>query len=247
MKGYIHSFESFGTVDGPGIRYIAFMQGCPLKCKYCHNRDTWEANTGNQYEVDEVLEKVLRSKPFIDRSKGGFTASGGEPLLQSEFLLELFKKLKENEIHTALDTAGSLPIDEKIAELLKYTDLVILDIKHIDEQKCTELTGVSNKNELKFAKFCSQKGIKLWIRQVLIPDYTDNENDLKKTNEFISTLKTVEKIEVLPYHDLGKTKWENMGLEYPLKNLREPTQKEIEKAKRILQTKHSIKVNKIMF
>lgn len=249
IKGYIHSFESFGTVDGPGIRYIAFMQGCPLKCKYCHNRDTWEINTGNQYEVDEVLERVLRCKTYIDSSKGGFTASGGEPLLQSEFLTELFKKLRQNNIHTALDTAGSLPIDEKIAELLKYTDLVILDIKHIDEQKCIELTGTSNQNELEFARYCSQNGIKMWIRQVLVPEYTDNEEELIKTAEFINTLETVEKVEILPYHDLGKTKWENMGLEYPLKNLREPTKEEIEKAKSILRMKHkkTIEFNRIIF
>lgn len=247
MKGYIHSFESFGTVDGPGIRYVTFMQGCPLKCKYCHNRDTWEVNIGKQYTVDEVLDRVLRSKPFIESSKGGFTASGGEPLLQSKFLIELFKKLKENNIHTALDTAGSLPINEEIKELLKYTDLVILDIKHIDEQKCIELTGTSNKNELEFAKYCSQNGIKLWIRQVLIPDYTDNESDLIKTAEFINNLETVEKIEILPYHDLGKTKWENMGLEYSLEGVVSPTNDEIEKAKKILQTKYSIKNDKIMF
>lgn len=247
MKGYIHSFESFGTVDGPGIRYVTFMQGCPLKCKYCHNRDTWEVNIGKQYTVDEVLDRVLRSKPFIESSKGGFTASGGEPLLQSKFLIELFKKLKENNIHTALDTAGSLPINEEIKELLKYTDLVILDIKHIDEQKCIELTGTSNKNELEFAKYCSQNGIKLWIRQVLIPDYTDNESDLIKTAEFINNLETVEKIEILPYHDLGKTKWENMGLEYSLEGVVSPTNDEIEKAKKILQTKYSIKNDKITF
>lgn len=247
MKGYIHSFESFGTVDGPGIRYVTFMQGCPLKCKYCHNRDTWEVNIGKQYTVDEVLDRVLRSKPFIESSKGGFTASGGEPLLQSKFLIELFKKLKENNIHTALDTAGSLPINEEIKELLKYTDLVILDIKHIDEQKCIELTGTSNKNELEFAKYCSQNGIKLWIRQVLIPDYTDNESDLIKTAEFINNLETVEKIEILPYHDLGKTKWENMGLEYSLEGVVSPTNDEIEKAKKILQTEYSIKNDKIMF
>ncbi len=247
MNARVHSFESFGTVDGPGIRYVTFMQGCPLKCKYCHNRDTWEVNIGKQYTVDEVLDRVLRSKPFIESSKGGFTASGGEPLLQSKFLIELFKKLKENNIHTALDTAGSLPINEEIKELLKYTDLVILDIKHIDEQKCIELTGTSNKNELEFAKYCSQNGIKLWIRQVLIPDYTDNESDLIKTAEFINNLETVEKIEILPYHDLGKTKWENMGLEYSLEGVVSPTNDEIEKAKKILQTKYSIKNDKIMF
>ncbi len=234
IKGNIHSFESFGTVDGPGIRFIAFMQGCPLRCKYCHNRDTWEVGVGTQYSVDEVVEKVLRSKPFIDSSNGGFTASGGEPLLQSEFLTELFKKLKENGIHTALDTAGSLPLSDKIKELLKYTDLVILDVKHIDNKKCKELTGASNKNEIKFAKYCSKNNIQMWIRQVLIPGYTDDIKDLQKTRKFINRLKNVEKVEVLPYHDLGKTKWENMGLEYPLKDVKLPTEEEIKQAEKIL-------------
>lgn len=234
IKGNIHSFESFGTVDGPGIRFVAFMQGCPLRCKYCHNRDTWEVGIGNQYSVDEVVEKVLRSKPFITSSKGGFTASGGEPLLQSEFLTELFKKLKENGIHTAIDTAGSLPISKQIKELLNYTDLVILDIKHIDEKKCKELTGASNKNEIKFAKYCSKQNIKMWIRQVIIPGYTDDAHDLQKTRKFINGLKNVEKVEVLPYHDLGKTKWENMGFEYPLKDVKLPTEEEIKQAEKNL-------------
>lgn len=235
MKGYIHSFETFGTVDGPGIRFVAFMQGCPLKCKYCHNRDTWEISSGNQYEVDEVLDKVLRCKPYIDSSNGGFTASGGEPLLQSKFLTEVFKKLKENNIHTAIDTAGSLPINEDIKELLKHTDLVILDIKHIDEEKCINLTGMSNKNELDFARYCSENNIKLWIRQVLVPGYTDDESDLKKTRKFIDTLQTVEKVEVLPYHDLGKFKWNEMGIEYPLEGVKSPTEEQIKKAEGILQ------------
>lgn len=234
MKGYIHSFETFGTVDGPGIRFVAFMQGCPLQCKYCHNRDTWEIGTGKQYEVDEVLDKVLRCKPYIDSSNGGFTASGGEPLLQSKFLTEVFKKLKENNIHTAIDTAGSLQINEDIKELLKHTDLVILDIKHIDDEKCINLTGMSNKNELDFAKYCSENNIKMWIRQVLVPGYTDNEADLKKTREFIDSLKTVEKVEVLPYHDLGKFKWNEMGLEYPLEGVKSPTEEQIKKAEEIL-------------
>jgi pyruvate formate lyase activating enzyme len=234
LKGYIHSFETLGTVDGPGIRFVIFMQGCPLQCKYCHNRDTWEYKTGKQYDTDEVLKKILRSKPFIENSNGGVTVSGGEPLAQSEYLIELFKKLKEKNIHTALDTAGSIPINENIKELLKYTDLVILDIKHINEQKCIELTGLSNKNELNFARYCSENSIKIWIRQVLVPGYTDNEEDLKKTKEFINTLKTVEKVEVLPYHNLGNTKWENMGIKYPLEGVKIPTEEEILKAKEIL-------------
>ena len=234
MEGYIHSFESFGTVDGPGIRYVVFMQGCPLKCKYCHNRDTWETNVGNKYSVDSVLDKVLRAKPYMDSSSGGFTASGGEPLLQAQFLTELFKKLKQNNIHTALDTAGSLKINKAIEELLKYTDLVILDIKHIDNEKCIKLTGQSNENNLSFAKYCSKNNIRMWIRQVLVPGYTDNKEDLEKTKKFIDSLNTVDKVEVLPYHDMGKTKWENMGLKYPLENIRIPNSNDIEKAETIL-------------
>lgn len=235
MYGRIHSFESFGAVDGPGIRFVVFMQGCPLRCKYCQNRDTWEFEEGKKYTVDDVAKKILRSKPYIDSSNGGVTISGGEPLLQCDFLIELFKKLKELKIHTALDTAGSIKINSKIEELLKYTDLVILDIKHIDNERCIELTGEPNTNELEFAKYCSNKNIDLWIRQVLVPGYTDDENNLKKTGEFINTLKTVKKVEVLPYHDLGKFKWERIGEKYPLEGVKAPTKEEIEKAEKILQ------------
>ena len=235
MYGRIHSFESFGAVDGPGIRFVVFMQGCPLRCKYCQNRDTWEFEEGKKYTVDDVAKKILRSKPYIDSSNGGVTISGGEPLLQCDFLIELFKKLKELKIHTALDTAGSIKINSKIEELLKYTDLVILDIKHIDNERCIELTGEPNTNELEFAKYCSNKNIDLWIRQVLVPGYTHDENTLKKTGEFINTLKTVKKVEVLPYHDLGKFKWERIGEKYPLEGVKAPTKEEIEKAEKILQ------------
>lgn len=234
IKGRIHSFESFGTVDGPGIRYVVFMQGCPLKCKFCHNRDTWDKTLGEEYLVDEVLNKILRAKPFIDESNGGVTISGGEPLLQADFLIELFIKLKENNIHTAIDTAGSLPLSNSIKELLKYTDLVLLDIKHIDDKKCIELTGLSNKNELDFAKYLSSIGKPMWIRQVLVPGITDDKYDLIKTREFIDSLKTVEKVEVLPYHNLGKEKWKNLGLEYPLEGVKVPTAEQIKQAEEIL-------------
>ena len=240
MKGYIHSFESFGALDGPGIRYVVFMQGCPLKCKYCHNRDTWQTNIGPTYEVDEVLKKILRTKTYMDSTNGGVTISGGEPLLQSKFLIELFKKLKEHNIHTALDTAGSVKINDNIKELLSLTDLVILDIKHIDKEKCINLTGLSNENELEFAKYCSDNNIKLWVRQVLVPGYTDNKDDLKKTKEFIDTLNTVEKVEVLPYHDLGKSKWIKLGLTYPLEEVKIPTKQEVDEAKKILGIKESL-------
>lgn len=232
--GNIHSFETFGAVDGPGIRFVVFMQGCYLKCKYCQNRDTWPIGTGENYTADDVVKKALRCKPYIDSSKGGVTISGGEPLVQAEFVNEVFIKLHENGIHTALDTAGSFKINENIKELLKNTDLVILDIKHIDNEKCIDLTGFSNENELNFARYCSDNNIDLWIRQVLVPEITDNEEDLKKTREFIDSLKTVKKVEVLPYHNLGEYKWEKMGEKYPLKGLRVPTNEEIEKAEKIL-------------
>ena len=234
-RGRIHSFESFGTVDGPGIRFVIFMQGCPLKCKFCHNRDTWDFNGSVEYAVEPVVEKVLRSKPYFRRSNGGVTVSGGEPLAQAEYVLELFKELKKHGIHTALDTAGSYKITPLIEELLSYTDLVLLDIKHIVDEKCKKLTGRSNKNELDFSRYLSEKGIPVWIRQVLVPGITDDEKDLKTLRKFLDTLNNIEKIEILPYHDLGKYKWEKMGLKYPLKDTPIPTEKEINKAKKILR------------
>lgn len=233
--GRIHSFESFGAVDGPGIRFVLFMQGCPLKCKYCQNRDTWNPKGGEVYTVDQVVKKILRSKPYIDSSDGGLTVSGGEPLLQANYLTELFKEIKKHKIHTAIDTAGSIKINDSIKEMLEYTDLVILDIKHIDNEKCIELTGSSNINELNFARYCSDNNIDLWIRQVLVPGYTDNENDLKKTREFIKSLKTVKNVEILPYHNLGKFKWDELKEKYLFESVRVPTNEEIEKAKKILE------------
>lgn len=234
ITGKIHSFESFGTVDGPGIRFVIFMQGCPLQCKYCHNRDTWDATGGTEYQVDTIVQKALRLKPYIEVSKGGITVSGGEPLLQTAFVTELFKKIKEKKIHTALDTSGSLPLNENIQELLHYTDLVLLDIKHIDNQKCIDLTGLPNTNTLNFAKYLSNTGIPMWIRQVLIPGITDDENDLKKLKTFISGLKTVQKVEILPYHHLGKFKWEALGEKYELADVVPPSGEEIKRAKDIL-------------
>lgn len=237
IKGNIHSFESMGAVDGPGIRFIVFMQGCRLECKYCQNRDTWSLQKNKEYSVDEVVEKVLRTKPYMEKTGGGVTVSGGEPLLQAPFLIELFKELKKHNISTCIDTAGSVMINDTIKELLELTDLVLLDIKHIDEKKCIELTGFSNKNELNFAKYCSENNIKMWIRQVLVPGFTDNIDDLKRTRAFINTLKNVEKVEVLPYHDLGKQKWLDLGLSYPLENTRKPTNEKVKIARDILEIK----------
>jgi pyruvate formate-lyase 1-activating enzyme len=230
----VHSIESFGTVDGPGIRFVLFLQGCHLQCKYCHNRDTWDINGGEYKSVDEIVEKINRYKNYIIPSGGGVTVTGGEPLIQASFVLELFKKLKENGIHTCVDTSGMFALTDGIKEVLKYTDLVLLDIKHIDDEKCKELVGVSNKKELEFARYLSDNNIKMWIRQVLVPGYTDDGQDLLKLKNFLSTLKTVEKIQILPYHNMGKYKWKKLGLEYPLEGVREANQEDIDIAKKIL-------------
>ncbi len=233
-EAYIHSIETFGTVDGPGIRFVVFMQGCPLKCLYCHNRDTWDTNKGNLTKLDDLISEIKRYIPYMNSSGGGVTVSGGEPLLQTKFVTNLFKKLKELNIHTALDTAGSLPINQDIQELLKYTDLVLLDIKHINDAESKILTGYSNKNNLNFAKYLSDNNIPVWIRQVIVPGYTDDEKDLLELKKFISTLSNVEKVELLPYHDLGKFKWNELGLDYKLADTRTADISDIERAKKIL-------------
>ena len=235
MNGKIHSIETFGTVDGPGIRFVIFMQGCTLKCKYCHNRDTWNVKAGNPTSVQELVKEILKYKSYIDNSDGGVTVSGGEPLLQAEFVTELFKELKNLGIHTALDTSGALPISDQIKELLKYTDLVLLDIKHINPEKCVNLTGFTNKNTLEFAKYLSNINLPVWIRQVLVPGYTDDKFDLLDLKKFIENLSNVEKVELLPYHNLGKFKWDEIGDTYELADVTPPTPEEIEKAKSLLE------------
>ncbi len=233
-KGRIHSIETFGAVDGPGIRFVIFMQGCALKCKYCHNRDTWEIKAGNEYSVQGLIEQIKKYEEYIKRSNGGITVTGGEPLLQQKFLIELFTELKRLGFHTAIDTSGMFQITEDIKKILSLTDLVLLDIKHIDDEKCKELVGFSNKLELEFAKYLSENNIPIWIRQVIIPEITDNEEDLKKLKDFIETLKTVEKVELHAYHDMGEFKWKELGLEYPLKNVRNATEDDIKKAREII-------------
>ena len=184
----VHSIETFGTLDGPGIRFVIFLQGCPLKCLYCHNRDTWDTNLGNITEVADLISEIKRYVPYMKSSGGGVTVSGGEPLLQAKIITELFKELHKLDIHTCIDTAGSLPINDDITSLLKVTDLVLLDIKHIDDEKSKILTGLSNKNNLDFAKYLSNNNIPVWIRQVILPSYTDDENDLLKLKDFIDRM-----------------------------------------------------------
>lgn len=242
MTGRIHSFESFGTVDGPGIRFVVFMQGCPMRCKYCHNPDTWVTGAGKEYTAKEVCETVLKYKNYFSGG-GGITVSGGEPMLQAEFVSELFSLLKERGVHTALDTSGVL-FDRfsphKFDCLLDKTDLVLLDIKHIDGEEHKRLTGHGNENILAFAKYLSDIGKDMWIRHVLVPGITDNDLYLERLAKFIGNLKTVKKVEVLPYHTMGVVKYEKLGLYYPLTNTNPPTAERIANAKKILCAKNTI-------
>lgn len=239
MIGKIHSFFAGGTVDGPGIRFVIFLKGCPLRCKYCHNPDTWTQENALEYSVSDVTIQALKYKGYFENG-GGVTVTGGEPLMQIDFVIELFKELKKKKIHTALDTSGIIfneeneNVMEKINELIKYTDLVLLDIKHIDNDKHLELTGKPNTNILKFAKYLSDNNIHMWIRHVLVPGITLNDEYLLKTKEFIDTLNTVDKIEVLPYHTMGIVKYQNLGLKYPLEGVNPPTREEVRHAKYLL-------------
>ncbi|RDW16994.1 pyruvate formate-lyase 1-activating enzyme [Oceanobacillus arenosus] len=239
MKGRIHSVETCGTVDGPGLRYIIFTQGCPLRCQFCHNPDTWKMGDGKVMSVDELYADIITYLPFFQASGGGVTVSGGEPLLQMKFIIELFKKLKKHGIHTAIDTAGgcfstSPAFLASLDELLLLTDLVLLDIKQIDPEKHRKLTGLSNEKILQFAHHLTEKHVPVWIRHVLIPGISDIDEDLIGLSEFIRTMPNVEKIDVLPYHKLGVYKWEALGLDYVLKDVEPPTEDRVANAARIL-------------
>jgi pyruvate formate lyase activating enzyme len=239
MKGFIHSIESCGTVDGPGLRYVIFTQGCVLRCQYCHNADTWEIGKGKEMTVEEIIDDVKTYLPFINASGGGITVSGGEPLLQIDFLTELFKACKQLGIHTAIDSSGGCytteaSFQQKLNELLSYTDLILLDLKHIDEKKHRKLTGKTNKHILQFARFLSEKNVPVWIRYVLVPTITDDPNDLRRLAAFIRTLNNVKKIEILPYHKLGVYKWKALGLKYPLEGIEPPSEESVQMAQRIL-------------
>ncbi|HIT84283.1 MAG TPA: pyruvate formate lyase-activating protein [Candidatus Ornithomonoglobus intestinigallinarum] len=224
MEGYIHSIESCGTVDGPGIRFVIFMQGCPMRCLYCHNPDTWETGAGEKTTAGALLSQYEKCRNF---TKGGITVTGGEPLLQIDFVTELFKAAKKQNIHTCIDTSGITYTEgsKKFDELIKYTDLVMLDIKHIDPARHKALTGRDNKNILKFAKYLDDNNIPIWIRHVVVPNVTDDEKYLFKLGEFIGSLKNVKALDVLPYHTMGKAKYDELGIKYPLEGV-EPMSKE---------------------
>lgn len=238
LQGYVHSTESFGSVDGPGVRYIIFLTGCAMRCQFCHNPDTWNMQAGKLYTADELLKTALRYRNYWGED-GGITVSGGEPLLQIDFLIELFRKAKEQGVHTTIDTSGNPftreePFFSKMQELMKYTDLVMLDIKHIDDDAHQVLTGCTNQNILDLAKYLDEIGKPVWIRHVLVPERSDDDAALENLHAFIETLGNVEKVEVLPYHTLGSYKWKELGYEYPLEGIDPPTKERVENAKKIL-------------
>ena len=238
IQGVVHSLESFGSADGPGVRYLVFLNGCNLRCKYCHNPDTWAKKDVQLLTADEILEKAVRYRNYWG-DKGGITVSGGEPLLQMEFMNDLFAKAKKLKINTCIDTAGEPftreePFFGQLEQLMTNTDVLLFDLKHIDPEKHKALTGKTNENILDMARYLSDINKPIWIRHVLVPGGSDKDEYLHRLADFIHTLSNVERVEVLPYHTLGKFKWENLGLSYPLEGVNPPTQERIDNARKIL-------------
>ncbi|KGQ69797.1 pyruvate formate lyase-activating enzyme 1 [Chelonobacter oris] len=240
IKARIHSFESCGTVDGPGIRFILFLQGCLMRCKYCHNRDTWDLDGGKEITVDELMKEVVTYRHFMNASGGGVTASGGEAILQAEFVRDWFRACKEQGIHTCLDTNGFVRrYDEVIDELLDVTDLVLLDLKQLDDTIHHNLIGVPNKRTLEFARYLQKRNQRTWIRYVVVPGYTDDDHSVTLLGEFIKDMQNIEKIELLPYHRLGQHKWEAMGEKYELEDVMPPNKEKMDHIQAILSKYHS--------
>ena len=234
MLGRIHSLESFGTVDGPGIRFVVFLQGCPLRCLYCHNPDTWDPKQSGKYVLspEELLEEVLRYKSFI--AKGGVTVTGGEPLMQPEFLYEFYSLCREKGIHTALDTSGAL-FTPTVQKVLDIVDLVLLDVKSIDADQHKELTGAKIDNTLKTLDWLEKINKPTWVRHVIVPGWTDNDLLLKKTADYLVPYRCIEKVELLPYHDMGTRKYEQLGMEYRLKDASPLSKERLENARNIFR------------
>ena len=242
MEGRVSSVQSMGAVDGPGLRYVVFLQGCPLRCAYCHNPETWNLTGGTPYTAENLCKTILRYRPYFGEN-GGVTVSGGEPLLQLDFVSEVFRLARAKKVQTALDTSAQ-PFAPDNAEwmarfdrLLENTDLVILDLKEIDDEKHKKLTGHSNKNILAMAQYVAAKGVDLWVRHVLVPGLTDDADGLRQLDAFIKTLPTVRRVEILPYHTLGLFKWQNLGIPYPLDGVRVPTAEEVETAEQLLHVR----------
>ncbi|MGB9814019.1 MAG: pyruvate formate-lyase-activating protein [Thermovenabulum sp.] len=233
IKGRIHSIETMGTLDGPGIRFVIFTQGCPLRCAYCHNPDTWDPLGGFVIDVEEIFNKILRYKTYMDFSGGGVTLSGGEPTLQPDFAAELFKRCKNAGINTALDTSGYCE-QKDLAKILPYTDLVLFDVKHPNQKEHIKLTGKDNEKIIQNLSFIDSMGVKIWIRYVLVPGITDSPELIKKLADFLTLFRSIEKVEILPYHNLGVHKWKALGLNYPLSKINPPSAEDIKKSKKIL-------------
>jgi pyruvate formate lyase activating enzyme len=226
--------ESFGTVDGPGIRYIAFMQGCLMRCQYCHNRDTWDLDGGKLISVDDIMSQLVDYQPFLDASGGGITASGGEAILQAQFVSELFQACKAKGIHTCLDTNGFVrKYEPVIDELLDNTDLVLLDIKQMNDAKHIDLTKVSNHRTLQFAQYLAKRNIKTWIRYVVVAGFTEDVESAIELAEFIKPMQNVEKVELLPYHALGEHKWQSFGEDYSLANVSAPSAQTMQQIQKV--------------
>ena len=240
MEGFIHSTESFGTVDGPGVRFVIFLQGCPMRCQYCHNPDTWELRTGNVRSAQSLIKDYQRNAAYY--TSGGITVTGGEALLQVDFLLELFTLAKEQGIHTCLDTSGityreeESPYRQKLDALMELTDLVLLDIKHMDSAGHQALTGHDNSHVLAFARYLAKKNIPVWIRHVVVPGITDDPKQLTQLGHFIGTLPNVKALDVLPYHVMGVSKYRELGIPYPLEGVEPATREQAKEARRIILT-----------
>ena len=238
MNGFIHSTESFGTVDGPGVRFVIFLQGCPMRCKYCHNPDTWKMNAGSLRSPQSLIKEYERNEAFY--RKGGITVTGGEALMQIDFLLELFRLAKEKHIHTCLDTSGityrpgQSAYNEKLDALMGLTDLVMLDIKHIDPEGHKDLTGHDNAGILAFAKYLEEKQVSVWIRHVVVPGITDDPGQLTRLGTFIGGLNNVQALDVLPYHIMGVTKYKELDMPYPLEGVEPATKTQAMEAKKII-------------
>ncbi|MBD5552268.1 MAG: pyruvate formate lyase-activating protein [Lachnospiraceae bacterium] len=238
MKGRIHSLESFGTVDGPGTRFVVFVQGCPMRCAYCHNPDTWSMDGGTMMEPAEIIEQFEKNRPFY--KDGGLTVTGGEPLMQVDFLIDLFTLAKEHNIHTCIDSSGiaykenNAAFIEKLDKLMPLTDLVMLDIKHIDPEKHKELTSKPNDGILAFAKYLEKKQVPVWIRHVIVPGLTDDEQYLYQLGYFIGHLSNLKALDALPYHTMGEKKYESLGMEYKLHDVPAMDQKTLLVKKQVI-------------
>ena len=240
MNGFVHSTESFGTVDGPGVRFVVFLQGCPMRCQYCHNPDTWKMNSGSVRSAQSLIRDYERNAAFY--SKGGITVTGGEALMQIDFVLELFRLAKEKKIHTCLDTSGityrpgASSYNEKLDALMEVTDLVMLDIKHIDPEGHKTLTGHDNAGILAFARYLEERNVDVWIRHVVVPGITDDEALLTRLGMFLGTLSNIKALDVLPYHIMGVTKYDQLDIPYPLKGIPAATKDQAARAKKIILT-----------